>query len=184
MAGTGTAGGDARSGTTVGGRAEVAQLYAGVAPVVQELVQAWVRAPAPVIEDACQVAWSRLLVHGQRVARDGARAWLVRTAMREAVRLRRREVREVSLDALTDEDGELSELEPGPSLQEIIDRRLRLEELRSLPERQRRFLWLQGLGFSYAEMARSTGSTPRTVERQLWRAKRRLAALGVEDVAV
>jgi DNA-directed RNA polymerase specialized sigma24 family protein len=46
-----------------------------------------------------------------------------------------------------------------------------------LPERQRRLIVLQALGCSYAELATLTGDTPRTVDRQLARAKRRLDAL-------
>ena len=44
----------------------------------------------------------------------------------------------------------------------------------NLPERQQRLVWLQGLGLSYTEMAAHEGATPRTVERQLMRAKKRL----------
>ena len=46
-----------------------------------------------------------------------------------------------------------------------------------LPERQRRLIALQAIGCSYAELAALTGDTPRTVDRQLARAKRRLDPL-------
>jgi DNA-directed RNA polymerase specialized sigma24 family protein len=54
---------------------------------------------------------------------------------------------------------------------------MRLRALDRLPERRRRLIWLQGLGFSYAEMAGVTGDSPRTVERQLRRARQELADL-------
>jgi DNA-directed RNA polymerase specialized sigma24 family protein len=44
-------------------------------------------------------------------------------------------------------------------------------------------MWLQGLGFSYGEMAGREGCTKRTVERQVLRAKRsirRTCAPGTE----
>jgi len=51
-----------------------------------------------------------------------------------------------------------------------------LDEIRALPERQQLFVWLQGLGLTYDEMADYTQATTRTVERQLMRAKRALRA--------
>ncbi len=60
------------------------------------------------------------------------------------------------------------------SLEELVEQRARLETIGRLPERQQRLMWLQGLGLSYTEMAEHEGATPRTVERQLMRAKKRL----------
>ena len=59
---------------------------------------------------------------------------------------------------------------------EIAQLRARLDEIRALPERQQRLIWLQGLGLTYLEMADYTQATTRTVERQLMRAKRALRA--------
>lgn len=161
-------------GPVVGGLSEVADLYAGIAATVQRLVHAQVRGPEPVIEDACQVAWSRLVHHRHRVRREAARAWLVRTAVREAFKQIRRDHRDVSLDSMHEQE----DVAPAawPALDEIVEHHARLDALRALPERQRVFLWLQGLGLSYAEVAHCTGATPRTVERQILRARRKLAA--------
>jgi RNA polymerase sigma factor (sigma-70 family) len=86
-----------------------------------------------------------------------------------------RVARELSLDALDEEPGD----RPAPStpalLDDLIEQRERLEAIRILPERQQRLVWLQGLGLTYTEMAGQTGTTRRTVERQLLRAKRTLA---------
>ena len=98
--------------------------------------------------------------------------------MREAVKLIRREARELSLDAAVEEAGtgwSLRRRLPAPH--ELTEYRERLELIRWLPERQQRLLWLHALGMSYAEIALSTGYTPRTVERQLLRAKRTVRAL-------
>jgi RNA polymerase sigma factor (sigma-70 family) len=154
---------------------DVAKLFAEQASRVRRLVRAGIRAPEPLVEDACQLAWLRLFQCRARVRRETAIAWLVRTAMREAVKLMHRDARELSLDALTEEAGD----RPAPAtpalLDELIEQRARLESIRILPERQQRLVWLQGLGLTYTEMAGQTGTTRRTVERQLLRAKRALA---------
>ena len=102
-------------------------------------------------------------------------AWLVTTAMREAVKLTRRTGRELFLEELLDDAGELEELAAMPPMEEAVECRVRLDALRALPDRQQQFVWLQALGWSYAEMAQQTGATPRTIDRQLLRARRRLA---------
>lgn len=154
---------------------EVAELYRRDSARLLRVVRTGVRAPEPVIEDACQIAWGRLLERCDRVRRDTVSSWLVLTAVHEACRLVHRTGREASLDELLDALGEPPDAPAGPSADEVFDRRARLYALRSLPERQRRLVWLQGLGLSYAEMAVQTGATVRTVERQLLRARRRLA---------
>jgi RNA polymerase sigma factor (sigma-70 family) len=154
---------------------DVAELFAEQASRVRRLVRAGVRAPEPMVEDACQLAWVRLFQRRASVRRDTATAWLVRTAIREAVKQLHRDGREVSLDALAEQAGD----RPAPStpalLDELVEQRARLESIRILPERQQRLVWLQGLGLTYTEMAGQTGATRRTVERQLLRAKRTLA---------
>ena len=163
-------------GRACGEIADVGALFERRAAQVHRLVRHEVRAPEPVIEDACQVAWSRLVTHRDRVGRDTAVAWLVTTAMREAFKLLRREQFELSLDELLDDRAQLGESVLGPSAEEIVGHRERLEALRSLSSRQRQLVWLQGVGLSYAEMADETGATRRTVERQLLRARRKLTA--------
>ena len=65
---------------------------------------------------------------------------------------------------------------PTPALiEDLAEQKSRLDSIQALPERQRRLLWLQGLGLSYREMAGETGMTRRTVERQLIRARSSLA---------
>jgi RNA polymerase sigma factor (sigma-70 family) len=96
----------------------------------------------------------------------------VRTAIREALKQMRRDARALSLDELTEDAG--SPATPA-LLDELVEQRARLESIRILPERQQRLVWLQGLGMSYTEMAGETGTTRRTVERQLLRARRTLA---------
>jgi DNA-directed RNA polymerase specialized sigma24 family protein len=139
-----------------------------------------VTAPEAVIEDACQVAWMRLVHHRARIHRETATCWDDRVAIREAFKLLRRGAREVSLDVLADEAGEAGQagrfrLQSPDLLEELAEKRARLASIGDLPARQQRLVWLQMCGFSYAEMAGETGDTCRTVQRQLLRAKHTLA---------
>ena len=156
---------------------DVGELYRALSGRLEQIVRLDVRAPEPVIEDACQFAWSRLVHHSGRVRREAALSWLATTAVREAVKLIRREGRELSLDATLEQPGAGTLVAPLPGPDELVEYRARLELIRWLPERQQRLLWLHALGLSYAEMASSTGCTPRTVERQLLRAKRTMRVL-------
>lgn len=148
----------------------VAELYAAHAVSVRRLVQLRLSAPDALVEDACQVAWMRLVRHRARVRRESAARWLVQVAAREALRQMDARMREVPLEQLRDDEV------PAPDLIEgLTESGARLGAVERLPDRQRRLVWLQGLGFSYAEMAGVTGDSRRTVERQLARARARLA---------
>src|ERR1700684_2992454 len=85
----------------------VAGMYSQEALRLRQRVHATVDAPDPVVEDACQVAWSRLVRDRTRVRRRTAVAWLAQVAVRESYRLMSRLEAEVSLNALLDdrEDG-------------------------------------------------------------------------------
>jgi RNA polymerase sigma factor (sigma-70 family) len=155
---------------------DLAGLYASSAARVRRDVRRGIRGADPVLDDACQAAWARLVAARDRVNRDAAVAWLVTTAMHEAVRLLRREERDLSLEKLMEEWDDGPWTAAGPSVEDTVGARLRLQALRSLPERQRRLVWLQGLGLSYVEMARETAASRRTVERQILRARGRLRA--------
>jgi RNA polymerase sigma factor (sigma-70 family) len=155
-------------------REEVGELYAALAVRLHQIVHGRVRAPAPVIEDACQFAWSTLIRYQGSVRRDRALGWLAMTASREALRQLRRSRRERSLEQLAEEGvGPMPRASVTP-IEELVEQRARLGTIGRLPERQQRLVWLQGLGLSYNEMADHEHATPRTVERQLMRAKKRL----------
>jgi RNA polymerase sigma factor (sigma-70 family) len=154
---------------------DIGELYRSLSKSLERIVRAGVHAPEPVIEEACQFAWSRLVYHRDRVRRETALAWLTRTAVREAFKVTRRACRELSLDAA----------EPAPTIHdqllvpcpaELVEQRDRLASLSSLPRRQQRVLWLRGLGLSYEEIAGRECCSARTVERQLFHARNRLRA--------
>jgi RNA polymerase sigma factor (sigma-70 family) len=156
---------------------EVAELYARSAGLVRGQVCSEVTAPEAVIDDACQFAWIRLLHHRHRVGRDRAVSWLITTALHEVFKLVQRDGRDLSLEQLLEEAGDLRINRTVPAPEEAVGARVRLELLQELPERQERLIWLQGLGFDYPEMAAEAGMTRRTVERQLMKGRRSLRLL-------
>ena len=156
---------------------EIGQLYEVLSDRLAQIVRADVRAPEAVIEDACQFAWTRLIHHAGRVQRERALSWLARTAIREAFKLIRRERRELSLESETELAGDALSPSSTAGPDHILDARQRLESIRALPERQQRLVWLHALGLTYTEIATHAGCTPRTVERQLLRAKRTLRTI-------
>src|SRR5271167_2061551 len=90
----------------LGRQTGVDELYRTLSPRLERLVRSDVRAPDAVIEDACQFAWSRLVVHRDRVAHEAVLSWLVKTAVHEAFKLIRRSGRCVSLDAALEQWGD------------------------------------------------------------------------------
>ncbi len=155
------------------------RLYLEFAQPLEHVVRGVVQASDAVVEDACQVAWTRLVHHRLRVSDEAVRGWLTRTALHEAFRVRRRELRETPADITVegepvDPDGLLA-----PEPQVLLEQRQRLDSVSRLPPRQQRLLWLRALGLSYEEVASHEGCTSRTVERQLGRARRRLRSLDV-----
>lgn len=148
--------------------------YRLLAPRLERIVARNVVAPGPLIEEACQFAWSRLVAADPAVAPGATLGWLTTTATREAIRARRAQRRELPLIA-EHGVGEVIELPaPGPGPDRVVEMREQLAQIHRLPARQRRMLWLQGLGYGYDEIAAQTGDTRRTVERQLLRAKHTL----------
>jgi RNA polymerase sigma factor (sigma-70 family) len=163
-----------------GGTADVADLYGQLSKRLERIIRRDVRAPDPVIEDACQFAWFTLVSHRDRVRPATTLPWLVKTAQHEAFKLVRRDRRDHSLDATLETAGEATLRLTAPDPEELVVEHDRLGQLERLPARQQRLLWLQGFGLSYTEMARHTGYTRRTVERQLLRAKRTIGAIELE----
>jgi RNA polymerase sigma factor (sigma-70 family) len=158
------------------GSANVGQLYAELAARLEWVVRREVRATAPLIEDACQFAWRRLVVHANRVEPRAALSWLAKTAVHEAIRLVRRAERHVSLEVGFEGSGEAAMPNRSPGVDQIAEQRAQLELLHALSPRQRTVLLLQAAGFSYEETAGSAGMSLRTVERQIMRGPRKLRA--------
>jgi RNA polymerase sigma factor (sigma-70 family) len=156
---------------------QIAARFAEQARLAQRQVARRVNAPAAVIEDACQTAWERHCTHpGVEPVAPSAVGWLVVTAMREA--WRRTDGREIATD-LTDLGEPVSD-GPSPLEQAIAheDSDELRDQLRKLTDRQRQFLALQAAGLTYAEIAERTGTSPRTVERQILRGRHKITERG------
>lgn len=162
----------------------IASLYQQHASTVLRLVRGRVRADRASIEDVCQTAWLRLCTHPEvdLAAPGAAIGWLVVTATREAWRLAR--ARAIPAGAMIGDTGDAGELaEPADTthadpLEVAIDHehhRERRALLLTLTARERQFLGLQGAGLSYQEIAALSGASRRTVERQILRARGKLA---------
>ncbi len=154
--------------------ADVDRLYRELQPQLLRILRSNLQLSDWILEDACQTAWSALLARPDGVAAGCELGWLSTTATRIALNTIRRE-RKLAVEA---EAAEVARLEdwrasqPGPdSGLELLER---LAEVRRLPERQGRMVMLHGLGYGYEEIAAATGTTCRTVARQLTRARQRL----------
>ena len=158
-----------------------ASLYQALAPRLERIVGREIRAPRAVIEDACQHAWAQLITHSDTVSRDGVLSWLAVTAQRRAVRLARREARELSLEQHIEHHQEPADPSRRADPEQAALWRSELDRLKAISERQRGMLWLQAIGLTYTEIAARTGDSERTVERQLLRARHALES--VEDKA-
>jgi RNA polymerase sigma factor (sigma-70 family) len=148
-------------------RDDVAAYFAANATRLERTVARHVNASAPTVEDACATAWC-VLVRRADIRLDAQGFWwLYRVAVHEAWKLTGEERRAPSVDV-----DELAEcLSSSVEVTEHAEQRQTLRLLRELPERQARILVLRAYGFTYAEIARMTGATLRTIDRQLRRAR-------------
>jgi len=147
-------------------RGDETELYVRYAPRLRRIVSHQVRTSSANVEDACSHAWLQMLRY--QPARETLLSWLARTGTREAVRLDRRARR----------DGELADESLGLTLSieahlDVLAARDAVADAR-LRQREAEILAAHVAGYSYVEIAEAKGLTPRTVERQLLRAKRRL----------
>jgi hypothetical protein len=100
-----------------------------------------------------------------------ALGWLTVTATREAWRLEARRVR----DELIDHPGICERW--APSADEVAAQRARLGLVAEIPERPRRFLIAQALGYSHREIAAHERVSLTTTGKQIARGRRTLRAL-------
>ncbi|HEY1590300.1 MAG TPA: sigma-70 family RNA polymerase sigma factor [Solirubrobacteraceae bacterium] len=154
--------------------ADVARVYREMAEPLEQVVRRLVCEAEPVVEDACQSAWCRLVGHRARVREETVFGWLAQTAIHEAFKLSRRRVRDLSLDFELEQGADPVAL--GPEPWELLAERERITGVRTLAIRSQRFVWLHALGLSYTEMAAYERCSTRTVDRQLGRARGQLRA--------
>lgn len=148
-----------------------ADLFAAHQHPLRNAVRSVVRGSDDAIDDACSHAWAQLLRYQPR--RETVFGWLRTVAIREAWQLAARERSELRV-ALLDE--ELEVLHTPLDTDQVIDAHQALETLAALPDRQRTYLTLLISGHSYDEIAAATGTTYRTVNRHIARARSSLRA--------
>src|SRR4051812_38228021 len=153
--------------------AAISAFYAKEAPRLVRAVMRAVDASPLTVEDACAYAWCQLVRRADDI-RLGRSAfwWLYRVAVREAWKMSAVDCRHVPRGEGAEVACEVTDA--ATPVDDVVEYREELRSLRTLPERQRRILLLYALGFTYAEIARMTGDTARTVERQLRRSKETL----------
>ena len=147
----------------------LSDFYRREAVCLEGVVARSVMAPRDVIQDACSYAWCQLVRRlGDIELGKSAFWWLHRVAVHEAWRLTTEARRHRAMGDPT-EPAELGWI-PAKDVTDG-DARATLLAIAELPERKRRILLLHAAGFTYKEIARITGDSWLTVERQLQRAK-------------
>ena len=161
---------------------DLANLYRAEHRRLERIVARQVRAPGTIAQDACQTAWARLCADPDLVLEEhAALSWLITTATREAWKQSRRlSTRQatVAFQVVSDLDEfaepAVEDSDPCELAIAHAEHQERVTRLRALSDRERLYLYLQGLGYSYSEMANLTSASVRTVERQVLRARSKL----------
>ncbi len=161
---------------------DTAALFGRYDRKLRDRVSAVVNTSQANIEDACMFAWLQLLRH-EIDEIDAAYSWLTTVAIREAVKLDRadRRTRSLSVDAT----GAIIEpIDPRDELaaRDLLDHAAAVIQQAGLTSRQLQMIALQAWGLNYEEIAARTGNSRRTVDRELLRARAKLAeALRTSD---
>jgi DNA-directed RNA polymerase specialized sigma24 family protein len=143
----------------------------------RELVRAVasvVRAPHALIEDACQTAWTLLLLN--QPERRTVFGWLRTVAIHEAYRLSKLSRRDDRLELVDSGPFDWADTIPDSrTLDDAVEALEALRVLASLPDRQRQDLALKIAGYSYHEIRRRVpGRTWTNVNKSLAKARRRI----------
>ncbi len=153
-------------------RGDETELYAQLAARLTKIVARQVRTSTANVEDACSFAWLQMLRY--QPARETVLAWLVCVGTREAIKLdRRARHHDAAANGPSGQGRGVDECRPIEAHLEMLAARdaIVAAQLRS---REARILAAHVAGYSYIEIGDAMDLTPRTVERQLLRAKRRL----------
>lgn len=162
----------------VGERAELAlrgdegQLFVVHGAKLRSIVGREVRTSEANLDDACSFAWLQMLRY--QPERERLLAWLCRTAIREAIKLDRRAQR--SCDLVDGGEADIRHADTGNPVDDRLELLTAREAIAAarLRTREAEVLSLQVAGYSYTETAQLQRITPRTVERQLRRARDKL----------
>jgi DNA-directed RNA polymerase specialized sigma24 family protein len=157
--------------------AQIAVLYREHARRLERRVTRRACTDLQTIEDACSLAWARLLT---RPAVDLATpphlvlGWLTVTATREAWRLDAGRARERPYEHGAIEDMQRARGQLAAGADTIAADRDKLALVAQLPQRPQRFLLRLAIGYSHREIATDEHATATTTNKQITRAKRLL----------
>jgi len=155
-------------------RGDEQELFELYAERLERSVTSAVMAPAHIIEEACAFAWFQLV--RTQPERSHTFPWLHVVARREAIRLAKLAERDASFDELVDGDRSAGiDVGAMQSHNVGVEQQVHLAEVMSglheMPERRQRIFVAHLAGMSYDEIAGMTGTTTRTVQRQILKAR-------------
>src|SRR5215217_9571140 len=155
----------------LGDEAELFELYNDE---LMRRVARVVRTSHETIEDACSIAWAQFLRHQPDRDREW-RAWLFRTAQREAWALDQARHGTRSFDAEPGENGSAREpLDSRDQFGERDDLEAAVDVLERLPSRLRRVAFLRATGHRYSEIQEITGDSRTRVSQLIRRANEQI----------
>jgi DNA-directed RNA polymerase specialized sigma24 family protein len=165
-------------------REEIAAFFAAHAKHVHTRVARRARTAHHIVDDACAIAWTTLLRRPDVALNARGRAWLITVAVHEAWRLQERCAHETPAGPFargsTVEDGHAPE--PVDAFRvdvetQAVDRAQHSDDLAAfltLRPRERQTLYLQAVGYRYAEICEMTGFTYTAVNRYITEGRRAL----------
>ena len=152
-----------------------AELFALYNDALMRRVARVVRTSPETIEDACSIAWAQFLRHQPDRDREW-RAWLFKTAQREAWALDQARYGTRSFDAERDENSSAAEpLDSRDLYRDRDDLEAAVDVLQRLPPRLRRVAFLRATGHRYSEIQEITGDSRTRVSQLIRRATSRSA---------
>ena len=154
---------------------DTAALFSRYDRKLRDRVSAVVNTSQVNIEDACMFAWVQLLRYELDEV-DAAYSWLTTVAIREAIKLDRADRRTRPLPV--DERGAVIEpIDPRDQLaaRDLLDHAAAVIQHAGLTSRQLEIISLQAWGLTYEQISARTGNSRRTVDRELVRARAKLA---------
>ena len=154
---------------------DTAALFSRYDRKLRDRVSAVVNTSQVNIEDACMFAWVQLLRYELDEV-DVAYSWLTTVAIREAIKLDRADRRTRPLPV--DEHGAVIEpIDPRDQLaaRDLLDHAAAVIQHAGLTSRQLEIISLQAWGLTYEQISARTGNSRRTVDRELVRARAKLA---------
>lgn len=165
-------------------REEIAAFFAAYANHVHTCVARRARTAPDVVDDACATAWTKLLRRPDVVLNVHGRAWLITVAVHEAWQLHERRAQETPVGPFarpsTGDDDFVAEPVDAVGVDvetQAIDRAQLSEDLAAfltLKPRERQTLYLQAVGYRYAEICELTGFTYTAVNRYITEGRRAL----------